>query len=238
MKSTWRPSLSVKEALAICGPLSKPGKMPGHGYALPAHRCRLGSFLQLIPKAVCHYCYALRGRYLFPKVRAAMEKRISSLTDPRWVEAVSTLTYRSGDRYFRWHDSGDLQNIEHLRKIIQVCTNLPHIRFWLPTREYQTVEAYRRGGSEIPPNLCIRYSAHLIDGPLPLRYGLPVSTVHSQKESITPHAHVCPAPKQNNQCGTCRACWDPSVRIVTYELKWASPDPRERREVKPQEASI
>jgi hypothetical protein len=34
MKSTWRPSLSVKEALAICGSLSNPGKMPGHGYAL------------------------------------------------------------------------------------------------------------------------------------------------------------------------------------------------------------
>jgi hypothetical protein len=36
MKCTWRPSLTAKEAIAICGPLSKPGKMPGHGYALPA----------------------------------------------------------------------------------------------------------------------------------------------------------------------------------------------------------
>src|SRR5712691_5105382 len=189
MKRMWRPSLTVKEALAICGPLSKPGKMPCRGYALPAQRCRLGSFLQQLPKAVCHYCYALRGRYLFPKVRAAMEKRISSLTDPRWVEAVSTLIYRSQDRYFRWHDSGDLQNIEHLRNIIHVCTNLAHIKFWLPTREYQTVEAYRRCGGKIPSNLCIRYSTHLIDGPLPFRYRLPVSTVCSQKGSISPGAH-------------------------------------------------
>jgi len=50
--------------------------MPGHGYALPAYRCRIGSLLQLVPKAVCHYCYALRGRYLFPAVIAAMEKRL------------------------------------------------------------------------------------------------------------------------------------------------------------------
>src|SRR5437868_12230310 len=103
-KTTWIPTLTMKQALAICGSLSNPGKMPGHGYALPAYRCRLGSFLQQLPKAVCHYCYALRGRYLFPNVRAAMEKRVSSLTDPHWVEAVSTLIYRSGDRYFRWHD--------------------------------------------------------------------------------------------------------------------------------------
>ena len=38
-----------------------------------------------------------------------MEKRFSSLSDPRWIDAVSTLIYRSGDRYFRWHDSGDLK---------------------------------------------------------------------------------------------------------------------------------
>ena len=236
MKITWRPSLSVKQALAICGSLSKPGKMPGHGYALPAQRCRLGSFLQQLPKAVCHYCYALRGRYLFPRVRAAMEKRVSSITDTRWVEAISTLIYRSQDRYFRWHDSGDLQDIEYLQKIIQVCKNLPHVRFWLPTREYQTVEAYRRGGGEIPLNLCIRYSAHLVDGVPPLRYGLPVSTIYSEKSRISPGAHVCPAPKRNNRCGTCRACWDPSVKIVTYELKWATP----KREVllKPTEGNM
>ncbi len=222
MKTPWTPTLTVKEALAICGSLSSPGKMPCHGYALPAQRCRLGSFLQQLPKAICHYCYALRGRYLFPKVQAAMERRIESLSDPRWVDAITTLIYRSGDRYFRWHDSGDLQSIEHLRKIIQVCNFLPRVKFWLPTREYHTVEAYRRLGGRIPSNLCIRLSAHLIDGKLPLSYGLPVSTVSSQSSGMRSEAHICPAPQQNNHCGTCRACWDPSVRIVSYKLKWAS----------------
>jgi len=224
MKTQWIPSLRVKEALAICGSLSEPGKMPCHGYALPAQRCRLGSFLQQLPTAICHYCYALRGRYVFRKVRAAMERRIESLSDPRWVDAITTLIHRSGDRYFRWHDSGDLQSLDHLRKIIPVCKNLPRIKFWLPTREYQTVVAYRRLGGRIPSNLCIRLSAHLIDGKLPLAYGLPVSTVSSGKESIPRGAHICPAPKQGNQCGACRACWDRSVKIVTYHLKWASPE--------------
>ena len=118
MKTQWIPSLRVKEALAICGSLSEPGKMPCHGYALPARRCRLGSFLQQLPTAICHYCYALRGRYVFRKVQAAMEKRFASLSDPRWVDAITTLIYRSGDRYFRWHDSGDLQSLDHLGKII------------------------------------------------------------------------------------------------------------------------
>ena len=220
MKIQWTPSLRVKEALAICGSLSNPGKMPCHGYALPAQRCRLGSFLQQLPKAVCHYCYALRGRYAFPKVQAAMERRIESLADPRWVDAITTLIHRSGDRHFRWHDSGDLQSLEHLEKIVAVCKNLPRVKFWLPTREYQTVEAYRRTGGRIPSNLCIRLSAHLIDGKLPLAYGLPVSTVSTQDAGAHPNNHICPAPKQNNQCGNCRACWDRSVKVVTYHLKY------------------
>jgi hypothetical protein len=224
MNKLWRPTLTTKEALAICGSLSNPSKMPGHGYALPARRCRLGSLLQLIPKSVCHYCYALRGRYLFRVVQRAMEKRFASLADPRWVEAVSTLIYRSGDRYFRWNDSGDLQGLEHLQKIVRVCLNLPRVKFWLPTREYQTVEAYRRMGGPIPANLCIRYSVHLVDGSPPVRYGMPTSSVHSGKSPIPAAAHVCPAPKQNMKCGNCRACWDPSVKIVSYHLKYGGSD--------------
>jgi len=105
-----------------------------------------------------------------------------------------------------------------------VCRNLPGVKFWLPTREYQTVEAYRRLGGRIPPNLCIRFSAHLIDGKLPLSYGLPVSVASSGENGSPRGSRVCPAPKQNNQCGTCRACWDPAVKIVSYHLKWAKAD--------------
>src|SRR4029077_6001454 len=101
-----------------------------------------------------------------------------------------------------------------------VWLNLPRVKFWLPTREYQTVEAYRRMGGRIPANLCIRYSAHLVDGFPPVRYGLPTSGVHSGKTAIPPAAHICPAPKQDMKCGDCRACWDPSVKIVSYHLKY------------------
>jgi hypothetical protein len=219
MKERWSPTFTKRQALAICGSLSNPSKMPGHGYALPAQRCRIGSLLQLIPKSICHYCYALRGRYLFPVVRAAMERRFAALSDPRWVDAITTLIYRSGDRYFRWHDSGDLQSIEHLRKIVAVCKNLPRVKFWLPTREYQTIDAYRRMGGRIPSNLCIRLSAHLINGKLPLGYGLPVSTVSSHKNQTIPSTHRCPAARQGNTCGRCRACWNPTVKVVEYPLK-------------------
>jgi len=27
---------------------------------------------------------------------------------------------------------------------------------------------------------------------------------------------TCPAPKQDNACGDCRACWDPLVKNIAY----------------------
>jgi len=144
-----------------------------------------------------------------------------------WMTWSRRLRSRSKDRYFRWHDSGDLQSIEHLRNIVAVCMNLPRVKFWLPTREYQTVEAYRRMGGHIPTNLCIRYSAHLVDGAPPIQYGLPTSTVVSTTASDSEDRHACPAPRQNMKCGSCRACWNPTVKVVSYQLKWVSRTSRE-----------
>lgn len=218
----WQLQMTRKEALAICGPLSDPDKMPGHGYALPASACRLGSLLRHVRGSVCYCCYARRGRYVYPAVKNAMQKRFSSIFHPQWVDAASTLIQCSGDRYFRWHDSGDLQGSVHLRNIIAVCRSLPNVKFWLPTREYQTVEAYRKIGGELPPNLCVRYSAHFVDGPPPLRYGMPISTVSSStRHTWTQGTYQCPALQQGSRCGACRTCWDRSVRIVDYPLRWA-----------------
>lgn len=217
-----RRGMSVAEALAISGGLSAPGKMPGPAYSLPAESCRLGIMLRHLPRSVCAHCYALRGRYRFWRVARALRRRLRAISDPRWVEAVTSLVARTGEKHFRWHDSGDLQGLWHLRKIIEVCRRLPELKFWLPTREYQTVEAYRRCGGRIPENLCIRYSGHLVDGLPPLRYGLPVSTVSSSPDKALPGAYRCPASRSGN-CGRCRACWNPSVRIVDFPLRWASP---------------
>ena len=222
MNRTRMSTFTLREATAICGPLSKTSKMPCPGYSLPAEECRLGRFLRQIPGTVCAHCYALRGRYLFPVVRRAMGRRMASLSDTRWVAAVTSLIRRSGEKYFRWHDSGDIQGLEHLAKIVAVCKKLPGVKFWLPTREYRLVEVYRRMGGKIPRNLCIRYSAHLIDGRPPLGYGMPVISVSADRSKTPPSAYRCRAAEAGNACGPCRACWDRRIRIIDFPLKWPS----------------
>ena len=56
--------MNTKEALQIVGGLSKPSKMPGWAYGLPAKECKTGSKLVKVPGSVCYNCYALKGCYV------------------------------------------------------------------------------------------------------------------------------------------------------------------------------
>ena len=111
------------EAEKITGGLSAPGKMPEGSYNIPASSCQTGQILALVEDTPCHKCYALTGRYRFPNVKAALARRLKSLTHPRWVEAMTVLV--KGKKHFRWHDSGDIQSVDHLKKIFEVCNNTP-----------------------------------------------------------------------------------------------------------------
>lgn len=165
--------------------------------------------------SVCNSCYALKGRYLLGNVQDAMEFRYQSLSHPQWVEAITFLIGRTGNPYFRWHDSGDLQSVEHLAKIVEVAKNLPQVAFWLPTREYAIVSEFISAGNSVPDNLTIRLSALMIDGPAPVamaqRLGLVVSGVSKEK------SFTCPAPNQGNFCNFCRACWQKETFSVNYK---------------------
>ena len=88
-----------KEAKEITGGLSKPSKMPGPAYNLPATECITGAKLVNVPGSVCHGCYALKGRYRFSNVRMALARRLESLKHPRWVDAMVTLIH--GEPWFR-----------------------------------------------------------------------------------------------------------------------------------------
>ena len=203
---------TVKELNDAVGRLSNPSKMPGYAWSISAELCNVGGRLQNVEGSTCSGCYALKGRYAFPGTQNAMQRRLNiMLADPmKWAESMAAIINRRGQPEFRWHDSGDLQSQAHLEAIIRVAELTPDVQHWLPTREYDLVKAVK-----FPPNLTVRVSAHMIDGPAP-DLGLPTSTVRSKNGDVPDGAHKCPAPQQDNECGDCRACWDPNVQEVNY----------------------
>ena len=200
----------ISDAEAIVGGLSKPSKMPGLAYGIPAKRCPIGSILRTVPGSVCNNCYALKGRYVFANVQAAQERRFHTLKDPRWVDAMAFLILRKNCKWFRWHDSGDIQGLWHLEKICEVAQRCPDTDFWLPTREHGVVKFFIASGGIVPPNLCIRVSATMVNGKLPDAANTS-SVVSGTKFKVT-----CPAYKQGGKCGDCRACWNKDVANVSY----------------------
>ena len=195
--------MNKKEAKEITGGLSAPSKMPGPAFNLPAQACITGSKLVKIPGSVCAGCYALKGRYRFRNVKEALARRLAGLTHPEWIPAMVVLI--DNTPWFRWHDSGDLQGVQHLKNIFEVCKLTPETSHWLPTREAKFLPL---STDSIPKNLIIRLSGHKIDKPAASFWPW-TSTVVTVEKS-------CPAAEQGNQCQDCRACWTRDVPNIAY----------------------
>lgn len=198
-----------KAAAAYVGGLSKPSKMPGKAYGLPARECKVGSKLVSIPGSVCSGCYALKGQYRFSNVQAAQYRRLETITAPHWVDAMVYLL--RDETWFRWHDAGDLQDLDHLLRIVDVAIRTPHVNHWLPTREKALVKAYRRNFGSFPANMVVRVSDAMVDHKPDGETGSELTSGVTTKGD-----HTCPAYAQGGECRDCRSCWSPAVQRVTY----------------------
>lgn len=227
---TYALPMQAPLAHLIAGSMGFPAKMPGTSYGIPAAMCNVGSKLAQIAGTVCHGCYALKGNYVYHDVKRAQYIRLAGTRHVRWAESMAFMLNAmhgfaprpkglkskkvKSQGWHRWHDAGDLQNVAHLAAICRVCELTPKIRHWLPTREIAIVLAYVKSAGVIPANMTIRVSATKIDGKATTTW-LWTSGVHDQ---IAPQGKECGAPKTNNECSSCRACWSRDVAHVSYHL--------------------
>jgi len=218
--------ISLKEAETVIGGLSRPSKMPSFSWSISARRCNTGSKLAKVKGSVCEGCYALKGRYMFTPIQKALDRRYNQWSDNRekWVDAMIYIMHNKqhiiNAGVFRWFDSGDIQSSAMLDDINTVAWASPTIRFWLPTKEYKLIKDYDK---EIAPNLVIRVSAPMINKSFP-EYAYEgnnhtydyISTVYNKDNLHSANGVICPASKQGNECGSCRACWSDKVSEVSY----------------------
>ena len=154
-----------------------------------------------------------------PTVKAALQRRFERVTQDLegWQADMTLLIHNTNTSgFFRWHDSGDLQSVDHLRAINEIALALPAVKFWLPTREYKIVKQFTDRGT-VAENLIIRLSAYFKATAPPLAIaealGVQTSTV-----DFTDSAHICDAQEKGGRCLTCRKCWDKSLTNIDYPL--------------------
>jgi len=196
--------MKTDEAWTIVGGLSKPSKMPGWSIGLPAKECKTGSKLRQVKDSVCYDCYALKGCYVFKVVQDAQYRRLAAVKRLDWVQAMSHLINSKKSNVFRWHDSGDVQDLDHLNKIYEVCRLTPTRRHWMPTREAWVKNHLDRK----PSNLVIRFSAPMVDQAAPASW--------PNTSTVVTSGATCPSAQQDNQCKDCRNCWNKEIKNISY----------------------
>lgn len=214
--------MTKEELRSITGGCGENSKMPGTTYGISTRYC----VPDPAPGTVCARCYARKGFYLMPTVKAAHERREQAMELARsndtdrfaWVCAMAAEIGQGRVPYHRWYDSGDLSCWEDLAMIADVARAAPRVKHWLPSKKYSIVIDYLQ--RETPPrNLTIRLSAMLVNDAL--RWARDRGLVTSSVFTSTPPrgARVCPADRQGHNCGDCRACWDKRVKHVAYRLR-------------------
>ena len=201
------------------GGVGLPSKMPGTAYGLDANRCHVGGKLSEQEGSVCFKCYAKRNNYTYPSVMMAHAKRHASLGNwTEWIEAWGHILAFLGanlppeEWFHRWHDSGDVQGMEHLGAICEVARRNPEWSFWLPSKEYGVVGQYEAEWG-LPGNLTVRMSEPRKNAPpkeaVRKITGLTATVGYEEGEQ-------CLAKDRGGFCDTCRICWDPKVANINY----------------------
>lgn len=214
--------------------LSRPAKMPGFSFSLPAvTTCPVAkaTIKEHGDQSVCASCYATRNLYRMPNVKRAQLARLQEVRESlaedagdSWVEAMITeirKVTRTGEPCFRIHDAGDFFNPAYVDAWIRVCTALPDVRFWAPTREYlrpATRAALERLAAL--PNVSVRPSAVVKNTPAPVVAGLHAgSAVYDDPDQVPGDHYICPASAHATErtCNAhgCRACWT-GVTPIAY----------------------
>jgi len=211
--------------------LSRPSKMPGYAFGTtagdtcPAAKKTLRDYGK---SAVCASCYACRGNYTFPNVRAAYQRRGAflqySIREDSGESAIKVLSYLIGratvdaEPIFRVSDSGDLFRPEVANVWSRVADNLPGVSFWIPTREYlRPIMLPHLRKLNARRNVVVRPSAAVIGQGAPDVPGLSAGTAVIGGDVPAGH-YACPATQPGNPSScdgnACRACWNSTARIA------------------------
>jgi hypothetical protein len=129
---------------------------------------KLGAIMNisLPPVATCHncssckhYCYAVRSYNRFTDTAAGWNENLLLFkTDPiEYFRQIARATKLQ--RFFRWHVSGDIVNLDYFYNMIYVARDNPNCEYLAFTKAYQIVNAAIAAGAVIPGNLHLLFSA-------------------------------------------------------------------------------
>jgi hypothetical protein len=212
--------------------LTHTSKMPCHSFSMTAgESCPFADFTR--KDAICKKCYAKKYKrfklaYAYQGIRFQWVRDCMKTPEGRaqFVALVVEAIRDTGDVFFRGHDSGDFFNAVYVQCWIEICSQLPDVRFWFPTRSYQTGRDFNPLLPVFNPILHLLQKLHALENvtvkPSALAVGddtprIPGLGAGSGVNSTNADVIACEAYTRDGHCGDCRMCWEKGTAI-TYPL--------------------
>lgn len=170
------------------------------------------------PGAPCFAkCYARRLSARRATVRDAYARNLEILLRDPALYWAGVRAAAAVQRYFRYHVSGDIKDMQYLLDMIETARQLPNTKFLTFTKQYQTVNDYLTNGGAIPENLKIIFSNWgnwKCENP----HALPVCEIVLKGSQPAPNWKIC-----GGNCTACACagigCWElrQGETIAIYE---------------------
>lgn len=159
------------------------------------------------PNAPCFKkCYARLLAARRKNCKDAYENNLDILTEDPALYWLQVKAAASMSRYFRYHVSGDIPNLDYFKQMVKTAAELPHTNFLAFTKQFPIVNDFLNAGGVIPDNLKVIYSNWgnwKCDNP----HGLPVCEVIFKGSEPADDWKVC-----GGNCTECACrgvgCWE------------------------------
>ena len=164
-------------------------------------------------------CYGHKLELLRPNVADAYMKNLEILQkdpDTYWREVEAAIMV---SRFFRFHVSGDIPDMDYLYKMVEVSSRNPHCEILCFTKKYELVNEFMDHGGVIPGNLHMIFSGWTgLEMVNP--YSFPEAHVRYRDGSTTARDDALPCGGNCTECAkTDGGCWvlKPGQQVVFNE---------------------
>lgn len=152
-----------------------------------------------------HYCYDIKACLQYPNT--VIDARVRNYTilmkdrNEYFSRIEKAIERRRAHKFFRWHVSGDIIDIDYFDHMVKIARLHPDFIFWTYTKNYSAVNEWiaNNGNNRnaIPKNLSIMFSewrGMAMDNP----YNMPEFSVVFKDDIEKPVGFYCP--------GNCDVC--------------------------------
>lgn len=153
-------------------------------------------------KGCLKLCYDIKAVLQYKNVAMARAKNYVILVRDRdryFNQIRSALKHRKTNKFFRWHVSGDIIDVDYFDNMVKIAREFPEFRFWTYTKAYAYVNKWCElyGKENIPSNLSVMFSEWR-GMPMINPYGFPEFRVVFKDEKKPQGVKWC--------CGNCEHC--------------------------------